>query len=156
MLREPPAPASTMAPTTEVTVLPLPPLPQAEVAPANEPHPHPRISIVIPLFNEEESIPHLYDGLVAAMANYGQPAEVIIVDDGSRDNSFGLLRDVAARDPRFTVVRLRRNSGQTAAFSAGFDQARGDVVITMDADLQNDPMDIPLLMAKIDEGYDIV
>ncbi len=125
-------------------------------APPSEPPAHPRISIVIPLFNEEESIPHLYDGLVAAMAHYGKPAEVIIVDDGSRDRSFGLLKEIAARDPRFTIVRLRRNSGQTAAFSAGFDKARGDVVITMDADLQNDPMDIPLLMAKIDEGYDIV
>lgn len=116
----------------------------------------PVISIVIPLYNEEESIPALYDGLVAAIANYGKPAEVIIVDDGSRDRSFELLRAIALRDPRFTIVRLRRNSGQTAAFSAGFDRARGDVVVTMDADLQNDPMDIPLLMAKIDEGYDIV
>jgi len=124
--------------------------------PPAHPHPHPRISIVIPLYNEEESIPNLYDGLVAAIANYGKPAEVIIVDDGSRDQSFALLSQIAARDPRFTIVRLRRNSGQTAAFSAGFDQARGDVVITMDADLQNDPMDIPLLMAKVDEGYDIV
>jgi glycosyltransferase involved in cell wall biosynthesis len=124
--------------------------------PPTEPHPSPRISIVIPLYNEEESIPHLYDGLVAAIANYGQPAEVIIVDDGSRDRSYALLKEIAERDPRFTIVRLRRNSGQTAAFSAGFDQARGEVVITMDADLQNDPMDIPLLMAKIDEGYDIV
>ena len=117
---------------------------------------HPRISIVIPLYNEEESIPALYDGLVAAIANYGQPSEVLIVDDGSKDRSFALLREIALKDPRFTILRLRRNSGQTAAFSCGFDHARGDVVITMDADLQNDPMDIPLLMAKIDEGYDIV
>ena len=100
---------------------------------------HPRISIVIPLYNEEESIPALYDGLVAAIANYGQPAEVLIVDDGSKDRSFELLRALALKDPRFTILRLRRNSGQTAAFSCGFDHARGDVVITMDADLQNDP-----------------
>ena len=116
----------------------------------------PLISIVIPLYNEEESIPRLYDELDKAIANYGQPAEVIIVDDGSRDRSFALLSAIAARDPRFTIVRFRRNFGQTAGFAAGFAQARGDVVITMDADLQNDPMDIPLLMAKIDEGYDIV
>jgi glycosyltransferase involved in cell wall biosynthesis len=116
----------------------------------------PRISIVIPLYNEEESIPHLREALEAAIANYGQPAEVIIVDDGSKDRSFALLRDIAAEDPRFTIIRFRRNFGQTAAFAAGFNQARGDVVITMDADLQNDPMDIPKLMAKIDEGYDIV
>ena len=116
----------------------------------------PRISIVIPLYNEEESIPRLHDELNKAIANYGQPAEVIIIDDGSRDRSFALLSEIAARDPRFTIIRFRRNFGQTAGFAAGFAQARGDVVITMDADLQNGPMDIPLLMAKIDEGYDIV
>lgn len=116
----------------------------------------PRISIVIPLYNEEDSIPHLAEALDAAIANCGEPTEVIIVDDGSRDRSFTLLREIAERDPRFTIVRFRRNFGQTAAFAAGFAQARGEVVITMDADLQNDPMDIPLLMAKIDEGYDIV
>ena len=118
--------------------------------------PQPKISIVIPLYNEEDSIPHLHEALDAAIANYGHPAEVIIVDDGSRDKSFALLKEIAARDARFTVIRFRRNFGQTAAFAAGFAQARGEVVITMDADLQNDPMDIPLLMAKIDEGYDIV
>lgn len=116
----------------------------------------PRISIVIPLYNEEESIASLYAALDHAMAHYGEPAEVIIVDDGSRDRSFAMLSEIAARDPRFTIIRFRRNFGQTAGFAAGFAQARGDVVITMDADLQNDPMDIPLLMAKIDEGYDIV
>lgn len=116
----------------------------------------PVISIVIPLYNEEESIPDLYKGLDAAIANYGKPAEVIIVDDGSRDRSFAMLKEIALIDQRFTIIKLRRNSGQTAAFAAGFDRARGEVVITMDADLQNDPMDIPLLMAKIDEGYDVV
>ncbi len=116
----------------------------------------PRISIVIPLYNEEESIPALWEALDQAIANYAEPAEVIIVDDGSKDRSFALLSEIAARDPRFTIIRFRRNFGQTAGFAAGFAQARGDVVITMDADLQNDPMDIPKLMAKIDEGYDIV
>ena len=118
--------------------------------------PAPRISIVIPLYNEEESIPALWEGLDKAIAHYGQPAEVIIIDDGSKDRSFALLREIAARDPRFTIIRFRRNFGQTAGFAAGFAQARGEVVITMDADLQNDPMDIPKLMAKMDEGYDIV
>lgn len=116
----------------------------------------PKISIVIPLYNEEDSIPHLHEALDAAIANYGRPAEVIIIDDGSRDRSFALLKEIAQRDPRFTIIRFRRNFGQTAAFAAGFAQARGEFVITMDADLQNDPMDIPLLMAKADEGYDIV
>ena len=100
--------------------------------------------------------PHLWEALDEAIANYGQPAEVIIIDDGSKDRSFALLREIAAKDPRFTIIRFRRNFGQTAGFAAGFAQARGEVVITMDADLQNDPMDIPKLMAKIDEGYDIV
>lgn len=115
-----------------------------------------RISIVIPLYNEEESIPALWEALDKAIANYAQPAEVIIIDDGSKDRSFALLREIAVRDPRFTIIRFRRNFGQTAGFAAGFAQARGEVVITMDADLQNDPMDIPKLMAKMDEGYDIV
>ena len=115
-----------------------------------------RISIVIPLYNEEESIPALRTGLEAALAHYGDSYEVIIVDDGSKDRSYALLREWAEEDQHITVVRLRRNFGQTAAFSAGFDHARGDVVITMDADLQNDPADVPKLMEKIDEGYDIV
>jgi glycosyltransferase involved in cell wall biosynthesis len=116
----------------------------------------PTISVVIPLLNEEESIPHLKAALTEALDSYGRSYEVIIVDDGSRDRSFALLEEIAEQDPRFTIVQLRRNFGQTAAFAAGFAQARGDVVITMDADLQNDPRDIPLLMAKIEEGYDIV
>lgn len=116
----------------------------------------PRISVVIPVYNEEESIPHLYTTLTAALERYGQPYEIIVVDDGSRDASYALLSERALADRRLVVVRLRRNYGQTAAFSAGFDRARGEVVVTMDADLQNDPDDIPLLMSKIDEGYDIV
>lgn len=116
----------------------------------------PDISVVIPLYNEEESIPHLHAALSAALQAGGRSYEIIIVDDGSKDRSFQLLADLARQDPHLTVIRLRRNFGQTAAFSAGFDRARGIVVVTMDADLQNDPNDIPLLMAKIDEGYDIV
>jgi glycosyltransferase involved in cell wall biosynthesis len=116
----------------------------------------PLISVVIPLYNEEESIPHLCSALTGALQRYGKPYEIIIVDDGSQDRSFELLAEQAQRDPHLTVIQLRRNFGQTAAFAAGFNHARGDVVITMDADLQNDPDDVPLLMAKIDEGYDIV
>lgn len=116
----------------------------------------PYISVVIPLYNEEESIPHLYEKLTEALEAYGKPYEVIIVDDGSTDGSYPLLRQIAEKDKRFKIVRLRRNFGQTAAFAAGFDHARGEVIITMDADLQNDPADIPKLMAKIEEGYDIV
>ncbi|MCX6048319.1 MAG: glycosyltransferase family 2 protein [Chloroflexi bacterium] len=116
----------------------------------------PRISVVIPLYNEEESIPHLRTALHQALESCGYSYEIIIVDDGSKDKSFTLLREWALQDQHMTVIRLRRNFGQTAAFSAGFDQARGEIVITMDADLQNDPQDVPKLMAKIDEGYDIV
>ena len=114
------------------------------------------LSVVIPLYNEEESIPSLYTRLTAALEEYGRPFEAIIIDDGSSDRSFELLADIARKDTRYKIIRLRRNFGQTAAFSAGFDAARGDVIITMDADLQNDPADIPLLMSKIEEGYDIV
>ncbi len=130
---------------------PLPGKPEA-ISPTD----HPVLSVVIPLYNEEESVPHLHQALTDALTNYGAPYEIVIVDDGSHDRSFELLNEIAQRDPHLTVIQLRRNFGQTAAFSAGFDYARGDVIITMDADLQNDPNDIPLLMAKIDEGYDIV
>ena len=116
----------------------------------------PKISVVVPLYNEEESIPQLREQLVQALEQCGYSFEVVIVDDGSRDRSFALLSEWAQDDPRVTVIRFRRNFGQTAAFSAGFDHATGEVVITMDADLQNDPSDIPKLMAKIEEGYDIV
>lgn len=114
------------------------------------------ISVVVPLYNEEESIPLLYEKLTTSLDEYGRPYEMIIVDDGSTDTSFTLLRNLAREDARLRIIRFRRNFGQTAAFSAGFDHARGDVVITIDADLQNDPYDIPKLMERIDAGYDIV
>ena len=141
-----------MTTTTFTQVVDTQPSEDAEALASNTPE----ISVVIPLLNEEDSIPHLYKALTEAMDAYGRSYEVIIVDDGSRDRSFELLKAIAEKDPRFTIIQLRRNFGQTAAFSAGFAQARGEVVITMDADLQNDPRDVPLLMAKIDEGYDIV
>jgi glycosyltransferase involved in cell wall biosynthesis len=116
----------------------------------------PELTVVIPLYNEAENIEPLYSELSVALNEIGRPYEVIVVDDGSRDDSFARLRTVHERDPRWRVIRFRRNFGQTAGFSAGFDAARGDVVITIDADLQNDPRDIPKLLAKIEEGYDIV
>lgn len=117
---------------------------------------HPAISVVIPIFNEEDSIPFLYERLTTALDALDVPYEMIAVDDGSRDRSFALLRERASYDSRLRVVRFRRNFGQTAAFVAGFERARGDVVITIDADLQNDPADIGKLLQKVDEGYDVV
>ncbi len=118
--------------------------------------PAPQLSVVVPVYNEEESIPHLHQRLTAELEKLGITYEIIAVDDGSRDRSFSLLSDLARHDRRWRVVRFRRNFGQTAAFSAGFDRARGDVVVTIDADLQNDPADIGALLEKIGEGYDVV
>ena len=116
----------------------------------------PRLSIVVPIFNEEENILPLYERVNAVMVQIGQPYEIIAVDDGSRDRSYTILRELAARDSCLRVVRLRRNFGQTAGFAAGFARARGEVIITIDADLQNDPADIPRLLEKLDEGYDVI
>ncbi len=116
----------------------------------------PRISVVIPLYNEEEAIDELYRQLTQVLEGYGEPYEVIVADDGSTDGSFEKLKAIHQRDPRWHIIQFRRNYGQTAGFVAGFQRARGDVIITIDADLQNDPADIPKLMAKIEEGYDIV
>lgn len=117
----------------------------------------PELSVVIPLYNEAETVPELARRLVAAMDALGRPWEAIIIDDGSTDGSWAALSRVQAADPRFVVVRLRRNFGQTPAFAAGFDAARGDIVITMDADLQNDPDDVARVLAEMEAGdYDIV
>lgn len=114
------------------------------------------LSVVIPLFNEEGNIEPLYSRLKEALEGFGVDYEIIMVDDGSTDGSFKILKGLQAKDPLLRVVRLRRNFGQTAAFAAGFDYARGEVIVTLDADLQNDPADIPALLAKIEEGYDVV
>ena len=114
------------------------------------------VSFVIPVFNEEQNIPDLYRELAAAGDNLGRSYEMIFVDDGSKDGSFPALSRIQAEDPRVKVIRLRKNFGQTAALSAGFDRARGKIIVTLDADLQNDPADTALLLAKMDEGYDIV
>jgi glycosyltransferase involved in cell wall biosynthesis len=116
----------------------------------------PRITVVIPLYNEAENLADLHRELTASLVSLGQPYEIILVDDGSTDSTLERLRAIEAGDPRVRVLRLRRNFGQTAAFSAGFDHARGEIVITSDGDLQNDPADIPRLVAKLDEGYDMV
>jgi len=119
-------------------------------------HDAPAVSVVLPVYNEEEALPHLYEALTGALASLDQPWEAILVNDGSRDGSADRMDEIAARDPRFVAIHLRRNFGQTAAMAAGFDHARGDVVVAMDADLQNDPADIPALLAKMAEGYDVV
>jgi glycosyltransferase involved in cell wall biosynthesis len=114
------------------------------------------LSVVVPVYNEEENIPHLYEELTQVLDPLGLSYEIICADDGSSDGSFALLKTLAQRDPRVKVIRFRRNFGQTAGFSAGFDYASGDIVVTIDADLQNDPAGIPLLLDKMREGYDVV
>ena len=114
------------------------------------------LSVVVPLFNEEENLEPLFAQLVTVLEGLDCGYEIIAVDDGSTDGSFAILKQLHEGNPRIKVVRFRRNFGQTAAFAAGFDQASGEVVITIDADLQNDPADIPCLLDKIAEGYDVV
>jgi glycosyltransferase involved in cell wall biosynthesis len=116
----------------------------------------PEISVVIPVFNEADNVADLHREITASLEAYGRPYEVLFVDDGSRDQTVARLLEIEGRDPRVRVLRLRRNFGQTAAFSAGFDHARGEVVVTSDGDLQNDPADIPRLLARLDEGFDMV
>src|SRR3974390_676983 len=116
----------------------------------------PKYSIVVPLHNEQDNVTDLYDRLKAVMEVNGEPFEIVLVDDGSRDGTFNLLREISAVDSRVTVVRLRRNFGQTAGLAAGFDHARGEYIIAMDGDLQHDPADIPTFLEKVGEGYDIV
>ncbi len=117
----------------------------------------PELSIVIPVFNEADNVAPLHEELSLVLAELGRPYEIVFVDDGSTDRTPERVAAVASGDTHVRLVRLRRNFGQTAAFSAGFDAARGDVVITMDGDRQNDPADIPRLVAKLEEGgYDLV
>ncbi|MBI4825822.1 MAG: glycosyltransferase family 2 protein [Nitrospirae bacterium] len=113
------------------------------------------VSIVVPLYNEEESIPHLYSSLKSAMDAGGKAYELIFIDDGSTDRTMSLIKELAKKDGNVKPLSFRRNFGQTAAFAAGFDYAKGDVIVTIDGDLQNDPKDIPKLLSLIGE-YDIV
>jgi glycosyltransferase involved in cell wall biosynthesis len=115
------------------------------------------LSLVTPVYNEEENLPLLYAAIQQVMQSIGKTWEVIFVDDGSRDKSLAVLETLVQQDPEHVrVVVFRRNFGQTAAITAGVDYAQGDTIILLDADMQNDPADIPLLLAKLDEGYDLV
>lgn len=114
------------------------------------------ISVVIPVYNEEGNIERLHRELTEALEEIGRDYEVIAVNDGSRDKTYEMLNEVQAKDSRWHVIHFRRNFGQTAAMSAGFDAARGEIVVTIDADLQNDPRDIQKILDKFEEGYDIV
>jgi glycosyltransferase involved in cell wall biosynthesis len=114
------------------------------------------LSLVVPVYNEEENIQYLYDQLTEVLEPLGLDYEIICADDGSTDRSFELLEALAAKDPRLKVIQFRRNFGQTAGFAAGFAYATGDIVVTIDADLQNDPAGIPALLDKMAEGYDLV
>ncbi len=114
------------------------------------------ISVVVPVYNEEDNVGPLLDGVRDALEGLGRPYELIVVDDGSTDGTAARLRDAVTRLPALRVVRLRSNFGQSAALAAGFDLARGELVVTMDGDRQNDPADIPRLLDKLKEGYDVV
>lgn len=114
------------------------------------------LSVIVPVYNEEESIPHLCGQLFGALDGLSTTFELICVDDGSRDGSLQALKDFAATRPEMKIVSFRRNCGQTAAMMAGIDHASGGIIVTIDADLQNDPGDIRALVAKLDEGYDVV
>lgn len=116
----------------------------------------PEISLFLPVLDEEDNLRPMHAQIASALDALGKRAEVIFVDDGSTDDSLGILKEIAASDDRVRVISLRRNYGQTAAMSAGIDAARGEILIPMDADLQNDPKDIARLLAKLDEGYDVV
>jgi glycosyltransferase involved in cell wall biosynthesis len=116
----------------------------------------PDVSIVIPVFNEAENLEPLHRELVEALDGMGRLFEVLFIDDGSADSSWAVLKGLRQGDPRVKLIRLRKNFGQTAALAAGFDHARGEIIVSLDADLQNDPRDIPALIRKLEEGYDIV
>jgi len=116
----------------------------------------PKLSLVLPIFNEEESIPELFERITEAMSKTGHSYEVIAVNDGSRDSSQIALSKIALADPRIRVIHFRINAGQTAAIQAGIEHARGEIIIPLDSDLENDPSDIVVLLAKLDEGYDVV
>lgn len=114
------------------------------------------ISIVIPLLNEEENVEEAYRQVKLVLSGIGRPYEMVFVDDGSRDRTLPILKGIASKDGSVRVISFRKNFGQTAAMSAGFDYSLGKIIIPMDGDLQNDPKDIPRLIAKIEEGYDVV
>ena len=116
----------------------------------------PKYSIVVPFHNEENNVTALYDRLKSVMESVGDDFELVFVDDGSRDRTYRLLEEIAAVDSRVLVIKLRRNFGQTSALAAGFDHAQGEYILAMDGDLQHNPDEIPLFLAKLEEGYDVV
>ena len=121
----------------------------------DEKHINPQISIVVPFYNEEDNIEELYEQLTRVLGVLGASYELIFIDDGSTDRSHDILLKLFASDKTVKVIRLRKNFGQTAALQAGFDHARGEIIISMDGDLQHDPADIPKLLTPISEGFDI-
>ncbi|MBN8656083.1 MAG: glycosyltransferase family 2 protein [Anaerolineae bacterium] len=115
------------------------------------------ISLIIPVYNEQDNLPMLFEAIYKTMSSLNKTWEAIFVDDGSRDKSLSVLEPYAQKDPEHVrVVSFRRNFGQTAAIAAGIDYSQGDIIVLLDADMQNDPADIPLLLSKLDEGYDLV
>lgn len=116
----------------------------------------PSISVIAPLYNEEESAPLLHKAITEAMDPTGFDYEILFVDDGSKDNTVAVCTTICQQDPKLRLVKFRRNYGQTPAMAAGIDAAQGDILVTMDGDLQNDPSDIPMMIDKLKEGYDIV
>lgn len=116
----------------------------------------PDLSIIVPVFNEEDNVRPLHRAIVEAVEPLGLAFEIVLVDDGSRDQTLVRARQIREEDPRVRIIRFRRNYGQTPAMAAGIEHARGRVLVTMDGDLQNDPADIPMMLGKIDEGHDIV
>ncbi|WP_299652249.1 glycosyltransferase family 2 protein [uncultured Jannaschia sp.] len=120
------------------------------------PGPEVEISVIVPVFNEEESVWPLYRAITEALTPMWRSYEILLVDDGSRDATIARARDIVAADARVSVLRFRRNYGQTAAMTAGIEHARGKYLVTMDGDLQNDPADIPMMVAKLEEGNDLV
>lgn len=115
-----------------------------------------KLSIILPIYNEEDSLEKLYGEIKSALSQFSSDYEIIAVNDGSKDKSLEIIKGIAARDPNFKVIDFRRNYGQTAAISAGIDSAKGEILVPLDADLQNDPADIPKLLDKINEGFDVV
>jgi len=129
---------------------------QEPLPPATRPSPRPRLSIIVPLYNEQESIRPLYAAIVQSLGELGVSFEMVFVDDGSSDGTIAIAARIARIDSRLRIVKFRRNYGQTPAMAAGIEHATGEILVTMDGDLQNDPADIRLLLEKIDAGFDIV
>ena len=116
-----------------------------------------KLSVIVPVYNEKENLPLLVDAVKQSLNSQPHPWELILVDDGSKDGSPQVIETLAVEDPaHIRLIALRRNFGQTAAIAAGIDHADGDIIIPMDADMQNDPADIPMMIEKINEGYDLV